>query len=101
MSKLYDQSNYLEYIPSLGIYESIDNKFVEEIKKVQYQSIVNVNGRLLDEIAHVELNNSDMWWMIGVYNDVVDPFKISQTKLYIPNGSQLEALSFKYLESKI
>jgi len=99
MSNIFNQSKFFVYNNELGIYDYLANDFISKIKELPVLSVVNTNNRILDEIAHDELNNIDVWWILGIYNDIVDPINIKRTTINIPDISHITTLLLKYIES--
>jgi len=76
--------NFLEY--KNGIYEDIP--FKKELKKLKVDHEI-VFDAPLDELALREFGTEDLYWVIGLYNDILDGLNYDGRILKIPNKNDL------------
>lgn len=101
MANIYKQSRFFDFNEEIGIYDYIGSDFIKELKLLPIESRVNVNNRILDEIAFDEMDNVDLWWIIGLFNDIQDPLNIIPAQIAIPLSSKVATLALKYIEKKL
>lgn len=98
----YDMAKFMDF--KVDNYDILDSYFIKELKKLPVAG-VHVISDLLEEkkpdyIAHRIYNNVHFWWIILMYNDIIDleELKLGKQLNYI-NLSDLESLYFE-LKSK-
>lgn len=98
---VYDIGNYFPFHESLGIYDiSSSQPFYQVIKSVNYSKVLSVNGELLDSISYKVYETELLWWVLAIYNDIIDPITIGSVELKVPNFSEVESAMIDYLEAK-
>jgi hypothetical protein len=99
---IYDVGNYFPFDATLGIYDisSSSQPFYQVIKSVTYSKVLSVNGELLDSISYKVYDTELLWWVLAIYNDIIDPISIDSVDLKIPNFSEIESAMIDYLEAK-
>lgn len=99
MSGTYEISEFVPLEKSISILQPIDSKFVIELKKLRHFKVIVANGELLDELAHRVYGNELLWWVVGLYNDILDPLSLPKRAVYFPVLSDVEKLMLNYRES--
>lgn len=104
MSRLdiYDIKNYFPYNEDLGImdYACPDITLVNKLKELPFQKKVVVNRELLDSISHKVYGTEKLWWVLSLYNNIIDPFITEELELSIPSLSDIEFILIDLIESK-
>lgn len=97
----YDISNHYEFYPELGIYDiTNDGKFNTELKKLNYAKSISTKNRLLDDISFEHYDTEKLWWIIMLYNNIVDPFNYPNTTIYLPALSDIEKCLLDNIENR-
>ena len=97
----YDPSSHFSFHEDLGIYDfNQESKFIESLKNLTYKRVVPYNNQLLDEISFDNYQTELLWWVIYIYNDLIDPFVINKTQLYIPALTDIENLLVNHIQEK-
>jgi len=78
-----------------GMYDFLSNDFVEKLKKLNYSTIEEDN---LDALALKHYSDLDLWWVIALYNDIIDPFEVNSVK--IPDMVSVKSLIKDYIIKK-
>jgi len=78
--------NYFPY--KSGIYDLIGNNFIKKLKQIPVIEYYEANNEELDYIAWKFLGNENAYWIIGLYNDIINPFSVSGI-IKIPEKSEL------------
>ena len=95
----YSIESYLELDKETGLYDFLSNPtFISQLKKLDYKSTVTVTNRELDELALDVYETEDLWWVLAIYNDVINPYDFSNNLLYAPSKVDLEKLFLEYQE---
>lgn len=98
---VYDIANYFPFHDSLGIYDiSSSQPFYQVIKSVNYSKVLSVNSELLDSISYKVYETELLWWVLAIYNDIIDPISIGSVQLKIPDFNEVETAMIDYLEAK-
>jgi len=87
IEKIFDFKN--------GMYDFLSNDFVKDLKKLDYISIEEDN---LDTLALKHYSDLNMWWVIALYNDIIDPFEVKAVK--IPDMILVKTLIKDYIIKK-
>jgi len=75
-----------------GMYDFLSNDFVNKLKKLNYISIEEDN---LDTLALKHYTDLNMWWVIALYNDIINPFEVNVVK--IPDMISVKTLIKDYI----
>ena len=78
-----------------GLYDFLSNDFVKDLKKLDYISIEEDN---LDTLALKHYADLNMWWVIALYNDIINPFEVNVVK--IPDMISVKTLIKDYIIKK-
>lgn len=99
---VYDIGNYFKYNPDLGIYDynEKDNELLEKLKLLTYDKKVVVNNELLDSVSHKVYGNEKLWWVLALYNDIIDPLNPGSIEISVPLIYDVEDLLIDLLEKK-
>lgn len=98
--EVYDLSNYLDYNKELGIHDTQSGDFVDKLRDLPVDKIININNELLDEISNKVYNTEQLWWVIGIYNSILDPMNITPQTINIPSLSEIENLFLDSIEEQ-
>lgn len=100
MSSKYDLENYLEINKDTGLYDYLPNGgFIDKLKALTFKNKIEVSQRELDEIALDIYGNEELWWVIAIYNDIINPTILETSILYVPSRIDVEKLFLSYSES--
>lgn len=94
---IYDIATYFEK-NNLNILTFSDSKFVNRLKELPYSNSVTSNNVLLDSISFDQYGTELLWWVIALYNDILDPLSTGLIDLRIPDLSALENLMLLTVE---
>lgn len=102
LSDPYDPSNYFEFYPELGTYDicELDNELVDSIKSLKYTKVIRREGRLLDSISYSAYTTESLWWVLLIYNEIIDPYQIDKENIYIPSLGELDTILSSYLSKR-
>jgi len=77
-----------------NMFDFLSNEFfVSELKKIKVYDEEIVNGEVkLDMYAKKYLSGVDDFWIIGLYNDIVDPHKYKNGTIKIPKLHSVQKL---------
>jgi len=79
-----------------NIIDILDSDFIDKLKKIKgYNEIMIQNDYInLDQYAYEYYHDYNKWWMIGIFNNIIDPFeKVEGQKIIrIPYFIELEYL---------
>ena len=87
IDKLYKKSDILNIL---------ENSFVDELKKIKSYE-VELNSKNLDLISLEYYNDASLWWIIALYNDIVDPFNVTNKEIKVPNFFEVNSLYSDYI----
>jgi len=76
------------------ILDFLENKFVEKLRKIKKYKIVNAQN--LDYLAKKEYGDVSLWWIIALYNNIIDPFNIELSEIKIPDANEIETIIFDF-----
>jgi len=74
----------LEYITSLSDYDVLSKLPDKEFYGLSYTEHTLVAGDRLDNLSFTYYNDSDFWWVLSMFNKIIDPFELTQKTLKIP-----------------
>jgi len=98
----YDLENYIYYDKDLEIYDYLhtdSQKFIKDLRAIDFQSTVVKGNREIDEIALQFYETELLWWVLALYNDIRDLLEYPpEYTLYIPAKADLEKLFLNYQE---
>jgi len=98
----YQLETYITYSPEVGIYDYLAPKskeFINDLKAVTYNHQEVLTTNLLDAVSEKYYDSEDLWWILAIYNDILNPLDIpDNTIIFIPNQGELEELFLKYQE---
>lgn len=97
---VYDIANFGVFHEELGIYNFVNSKLVEELKSLSYETSQPANNRLLDSISYDYYKTELLWWIIGFYNDIIDPMVTNNVSIYLPSLADVEVLLMRHLGSQ-
>ena len=84
----------LDIFRTYPILDFLSNDFVNDLKKIKkYEEDTSKN---LDFLAKKFYNDVNYWWIIALYNDIVDPFNINLDIIKIPDFYEVENLYNDY-----
>lgn len=69
--------------------------FIQELKALPaYHRVAVTGGSRLDMTSYELYKNVDSWWIIALYNDIIDPltYASERTVLFAPQLSEVEDL---------
>jgi hypothetical protein len=66
------------------ILDLLENDFYKDLKKIKNFE-ENNTIKELDFLAKKYYNNVSYWWIIALYNDIVDPFNVDLDIIRIPD----------------
>lgn len=69
---------------------------IEAIKEIEVEAVVNGKGKYqnrLDQVAYEYLKDPQLWWVIAIFNDIIDPMTTEIEQIKVPSlDGTLEAL---------
>ena len=91
----YDLKKYIYYNK---VFDYIDTPIFNDIKKLDVEIIKKFNESqlFLDIISKEFYETEQLWWVIGIFNDIIDPFDITQNVFKAPSLIDLHDLFLKY-----
>jgi len=94
--KLFEFENYFPYKD--GVYDILGNDFIKKLQALPVDDTYKYNNEDLDYVAWKVYGIEDAYWIIGFYNNIIDPYNISnQTDiLYIPALEDVIDLLLEY-----
>ena len=72
------------------ILDFLENDFVKNLKKIK--NFKEDTDKNLDFLAKKYCNNIKYWWIIALYNDIVDPFNVDKSIIKIPEINEVESI---------
>lgn len=98
---VYDMANYYPFYQELGIFDlDSESRFSKKLKALSYSKVTTTNNELLDSLSHKIYGTEKLWWILAVYNDIVDPLNIGSIQLRSPSLDDVELLMVSSLEDK-
>jgi len=88
--------DYLKYNNAAKIYDELDSPFVKQLRELNIQKSIPYAGEHLDEIAFNEYGDESLWWVIAIYNKILNPFNIQKDIIEIPDKMELITLITEY-----
>jgi hypothetical protein len=85
----------LDIFTNYPILDFLENNFVNDLKKIK-NFVEDNNSKNLDFLAKKYYNNVGWWWVIALYNDIVDPFNVDLDIIKIPDFFEVENLYTDY-----
>ena len=55
---------------------------------------------MLDDLSYSIYGTENLWWILGFYNNIIDPINTEVEKIFIPNTDKLESLILSHFEGK-
>jgi len=88
--------NIFRYNESLGIFDI--SEFYNELISIPTENTLTINNKLyLDNIAYEEYFSEEYWWIIAMYNNIIDPVDYEiPVEIKIPDKNKLNELFLKY-----
>jgi len=80
------ERNYLSY--QNEIYDNIENETLKKIKELDSDGSVQFDKEL-DAIAYDIYEDEQLYWVIAVYNDIIDGLKPDNRYLSYPNKNEV------------
>lgn len=79
-------------------YDNLSNKTrIYEIKKLPLLKVVETNEEL-DKVAFDEYSDETKWWIIAIYNDIINPFFNNENRLIkVPDIEFIDKLRYRGL----
>lgn len=77
------------------IYDLMNSEFIDEVKKItSYHEEIVYGNYDLDLHAKNYYQDYNKWWIIALYNNIIDPFEelSSPVVLKIPNPMELDSI---------
>lgn len=90
---LYSMSNYIPNIN--GKLDTLSSPLLRELKNLPTDSKLPVNNIYLDEISYEKYGTEQLWWVLGYYNGISDPYISESITINIPSISDLEKLMLR------
>jgi hypothetical protein len=84
----------LDIFPNYPITDFLDNDFVKDIKNIK--NFKEDKEKNLDFLAKKYYNNVEYWWVIAIYNDIIDPFDFEKEIIRIPDINEVENIYMDY-----
>ena len=88
----------LDLYKNYPILDFLENDFIKDIKKIK--KFIEVSDKNLDYLAKKYYNNLDYWWIIAIYNDIIDPFNIEKDIIKVPDINYVENIYMDYIIKK-
>lgn len=98
--KFYSITHYLPVLDGYDLQDPYSGTFVEGLKALPYKKRVNGDNLPLDALSKKELGTEQLWWVIGLYNDIIDPMELLTGSYLIPKLDDLEKYLLDFVESK-
>lgn len=91
---------YVFSIESIFGADFLDKQEVlEGIKKLSVQNDVYVTDRYknrLDNISYDCYGKTDLWWVLAVFNDIIDPMEFDNQSIKVPYLQDINSLLVNY-----
>jgi hypothetical protein len=84
----------LDLYTNYPVLDFLENNFVKDLKKIK--SYEESKPKSLDLLAKLYYNNVNSWWIIALYNDIIDPFEVPNKIIKIPNYFEVQNLYADY-----
>lgn len=97
---LYDMSKYLP-IGANGMYDLACPdalRFIKELKSLPTKKMEYYNNIYLDSISYSQYGMCDYWWVIGLYNNVTNPYVLEKEpkQFKFPSVTTIDTFLTKY-----
>jgi len=89
-----EQFLYLE----MGSQAYSKSRFVIDLKNLSFSAEAYSKGDLLDKVSFDYYGTEELWPIVALYNDVIDPLSKDNVLLRIPSKSEVEKLLIDYVE---
>jgi hypothetical protein len=85
-----------------NIYDFLSNQsLIDDIKNIKKFEYVNSKNIDLDYISEKYLDDINLWWVLALYNDIIDPFtKDNKDIIKVPNSFILTNILGEHLIKK-
>lgn len=97
-SDIYDLANYAKYFNYPFIHDFTASVFIRELREIPYSSIYRNSNQALDQISYDIYGTEKLWWVLGLYNNIIDPIITEVDLMYIPDAKSLELLIQRYFD---
>jgi len=96
VQSLTNRAVTLEYIPNNNDYDVLKKSIDRDFYKLPYIVYSVLVEDRIDNIAYTFYKDPDYWWVLMLFNKLIDPFTLDVPTLNIPQSSKL----FLYLTRK-
>ena len=94
----YNISNFVKFDKIIGDYDIIGNKIlassIKEIPEDGIKATLSSPMLRLDALSYELYGTTALWWLLAIYNDVVDLYSTSVTEVKYPSLSSIESWYF-------
>lgn len=100
-ANLYDISRYF-YVKN-GVFDIlVSDDLILKIKSVSYIKEIHQFAGSLDEVAFSSYGEDmeSAWWIIAIYNDIINPYIVSNIDMKIPNLAEVDDILIDTLEHR-
>ena len=97
---IYDLGNYAKYFQYPFLHDFTASEFIRKLREIPYQSFIQNQNRMLDDLSYSIYGTENLWWILGFYNNIIDPINTEVEKIFIPNTDKLESLILSHFEGK-
>lgn len=99
----YAISNFIKFDEAIGDYDIIGNKTLNSsIKEMEIEGIKNTLSSpmlRLDAVSYELYGTTALWWLLAIYNDVVDLYSTNVTEVKYPSLTTIENWYFTNRET--
>lgn len=97
---VYDISNYFQ-MEDGNIINFYNNEFIKKLKSINYSASTLNSNQLLDQLSHKHYGTELLWWIIALYNDIIDPINYGSIEVKIPDLSAVENLLLEVATKRV
>lgn len=84
---IYD---HFEYNEKLGVYDFTKEKLsINKLRELPYVKEIPVDNIPITIISFMQYGNVELWWIIAVYNNIIDAKNITSATLKIPSLNEV------------
>lgn len=91
---LFDQAKYLPKIN--GKFDTLSSPFLRKLRTLSTSTTKRYNNVHLDEISLDQYGTESLFWVVGYYNKIINPYIEGAVVISLPSLSDIESLMLKY-----
>jgi hypothetical protein len=89
LQPLTNRAVTLEYIPINNDYDTLKRFIDKEFYKLPSTAYTVKHDDRIDNLSYQFYKDPDYWWVLMMYNKLIDPFELGVETLSIPQASKL------------